>query len=159
MCSKLIFKRFLLKLITESTFIFGIKYYAQTDGYTMEGPLSIVLSDFYLTKLEKDAILPPRKPKFCKRFVDDIFRRRKTNAPDQFLKFLKNYHCNIKLTCETYSEKFLDNTICYNNSSFTPTVHQKVSSKRQNQVDKYIIPPNVFEVVKESALVEFSYSP
>ena len=58
MCIKLIFKRLLLKLITESTFIFNIKYYKQTDGCTMGGPLSVVFSDIYLTKLEKDAILP-----------------------------------------------------------------------------------------------------
>ena len=36
----------------------------------MGGP---VFSDIYMTKVEKDAILPPRKPKLYKRFVDDIF--------------------------------------------------------------------------------------
>ena len=74
-CSKLIFKRLLLKLTTESTFIFNIKYYKQTDGCTMGRLLSVVLSDIYMTKLEKDAILTPRKPKLYKRFVHDIFTR------------------------------------------------------------------------------------
>ena len=36
-CSKLIFKRLILKLTTESSFIFNIKCYKQTDGYTMGG--------------------------------------------------------------------------------------------------------------------------
>ena len=41
-CSKLIFKRLISKLTTESTFTFNIKYYKQTDGCTMGGPLSVV---------------------------------------------------------------------------------------------------------------------
>ena len=81
MCSKPIFKRLLMKLTTESTFIFNIKYFKQTDGCTMGGPLSVVFSDIYMTKLEKDVILPPRKPKVYKRFVGDIFMRRKTIVP------------------------------------------------------------------------------
>ena len=62
-CSKLIFKRLLLKLTTESAFIFNIKYYKETDGCTIGRLLSVVLSDIYMTKLEKDTILTPRKPK------------------------------------------------------------------------------------------------
>ena len=126
MCSKLISKRLLLKLTTESTFIFSIKYYKQTDGCTMGGPLSIVFSDIYMTKLEKGAILPPRKQKLYKRFVDDIFTRRKTNVPDQLLEFLINYHPNIELTYEVNPEKFLD-TKSYNNSSNTNKVHRRVT--------------------------------
>ena len=72
-----------------------------------------------MTKLEKDAILPPRKPKLHKRFVDDIFTRRKANVPDQLLEFLNNYHPIIKLTYEINPEKFLDTKICYNNGSVT----------------------------------------
>ena len=51
MCSKLVFKRLLLKLTTESTFIFNTKYYKQTDGCTMGGPLLVVFSDIYMIKL------------------------------------------------------------------------------------------------------------
>ena len=72
-----------------------------------------------MTKLEKDAILPPRKPKLYKRFVDNIFTRRKANVPDQLLEFLNNYHPIIKLTDEINPEKFLDTKICYNNGSVT----------------------------------------
>ena len=102
MYSKLIFKRLLLKLTTESTLIFNIKYYKQTDGCIMRGPLSVVLSDIYMTRIEKDAILPPKKTKLYKRFVGDIFTRCKTNVPDELLEFLNNYHPNIKLTYESF---------------------------------------------------------
>ena len=124
---KLIFKRLLLKLTTESTFIFNTKCYKQTDGSIMGGPLSVMFSDIYMTKIEKDAILPPRKPKLYKRFVGDIFTRRKTNVPDQLLKFFNNYHPNIKLTYEINQVKFLDTKICYNNSSITTKVHRGVT--------------------------------
>ena len=56
MCKKLIFKRLLLKLTTESTFIFDTKLYRQIDGCTMGGPLSVVFSDIFMTKMEKDAL-------------------------------------------------------------------------------------------------------
>ena len=52
-CSKVIFKYLLLKLTNESTFIFNTKYYKQTDSRIMGGPLSVVFSDIFMTKLEK----------------------------------------------------------------------------------------------------------
>ena len=112
MCSNLIFKRLLLKLTTGSIFIFNIKYYKQTGGFTMGGPLLVVPSDIYMTKLKKDAILPRRKQKLYKCFVGDIFTRRKTNVPDQLLKFLNNYPPNIKSTDEINPKKFLGTKIC-----------------------------------------------
>ena len=224
MCSKLIFKRLSLKLTTGSAFIFNLKCYKQTDGCTMKGLLSVVFYDIYITKLEKDAILPPRKPKLYKRFADDIFTRRKANVPDQLLEFLNNYHPNIKLTYEINPEKFIDTKICYKNSSITIKVYRSITNltphwsssipkkckrnaihrdscraerissdfnkqkmlirqkfdnvgnpspftnsiirdyehkqnKRQQQEDEYIIPPNFFEIAKESILVEFPYCP
>ena len=61
-------------------------------------------SDSYMTKLEKDTILPPRKPKLYKCFVDDSFPRHKTNVSDKVLEILNNYAPGIKLTCETNPE-------------------------------------------------------
>ena len=70
-CSKLIFKRLLLKLTTENTFMFTSSFYKQIDGCTMGGPLSVIFSDIYMTKTERE-VVNPSKPKFYKRFVDDI---------------------------------------------------------------------------------------
>ena len=127
MCSKL-FKQLLLKLTTESTSILNTKYYKQKDGYTTGAPLSVVLFDICMTEHEKDAILPSRRAKLCKSVVDNNFAKRKTNFLDQLLKFLNNYHPNIKLTYEINPEKFLDTKICYNNSSVTTKVHQRVKT-------------------------------
>ena len=44
-CSKLIFKRLLLKLATEVTFTKNNSFCQQTDGCTMGGPLLVTFSD------------------------------------------------------------------------------------------------------------------
>ena len=48
-CSKLIFKPLLLKLTTESNFMFISDFCEQTDGCTMGGPVSVIFSDIYVT--------------------------------------------------------------------------------------------------------------
>ena len=56
-----------------------------------------------MIELEKDAILPPRKPKLHKCLVRNVFTRFKTNISDQLLEFLNNCHLD---TCEINSEVF-----------------------------------------------------
>ena len=70
LCSKLIFKRLLLKSTTENTFIFNSKFYKQVDGCFMGGPPSTMFSNIYMTKQRN--VVEPTKPQFYKRFVDDI---------------------------------------------------------------------------------------
>ena len=70
-CSKLYFKRLLLKLATECTYTFNHKFYKQIDGCTMGGPLSVTFSDIFMIKMESDIVIP-HKPLFYCRFVDDI---------------------------------------------------------------------------------------
>ena len=121
MCRKLITKRLLLRLTTESTFIFNVKCHIQTKFCTLEGPLSVVFSDIYIRKPEKEAILLPRKPKLYQRFVETIFTRRETNVPVQLLELFNNYHPKIKLKYEIDPEKFLGN------GSTTNKEHQRVT--------------------------------
>ena len=47
-CLKLIFKRLLLKLTTENTFMFTSNFYKQIDGCAISGPLSVIFSDIYI---------------------------------------------------------------------------------------------------------------
>ena len=77
----------------------------QIDGISKGGTLSVVLSDCFMNKMERDVVIP-LKPKFYKRFVDefykrfvdDIYRRRKRNEPDELFDKMNSYHPNIKLT-------------------------------------------------------------
>ena len=66
----------MIKLATECTFKFNSRFLKQVDGCTMGGPLSVTFSDIYMVKTENDVIIPS-KPIFYRRFVDDIYSRRK----------------------------------------------------------------------------------
>ena len=97
-CSKTIFRRLMYKLTTECAFQFNQNLFKQTEGCSMGGPLSVTLADIHMIRTEKD-IVTPLKPIFYKRFVDDIYNRRKKDILDNFYEGL-NYHPNIKLTIE-----------------------------------------------------------
>ena len=56
----------------EVTFTFISKFCNQTDGCTMGGPLSVTISDIYITKMERDAVHPFNLI-FCHRYVDDTY--------------------------------------------------------------------------------------
>ena len=81
-CKRSILKTLLLKLTTECTFSINEQLCKQIDRVSMGGALSVVLSDSFMKKMEKDVVIP-FKPKFYKRFVDNIYRRRKRNEPDE----------------------------------------------------------------------------
>ena len=97
-CSKLIFRRLLIKLVAEYTFIFNSKFLKQVNGCTMGGQLSVTFSDIYVVKLENDVVISS-KPIFYWKFVDDIYSRWKLGDNILFDQ-LNNYHPNIKLTIE-----------------------------------------------------------
>ena len=66
--------KLLLKLKTENTFVFNSKFYKQVDECSMGGPLSVIFSNFCMTKTERK-VVEPTKPQFYKRFVDDIINK------------------------------------------------------------------------------------
>ena len=94
----------------------------------MGGTLSVVLSDCFMNKMEKDVVIP-LKPKFYKRFVDDIYRRRKRNEPDELFDKMNSYHPNIKLTIEISPKKFLDTKILRTSNQIQCFVYQKKKKK------------------------------
>ena len=55
-CSKLVFRRLLEKITKDCTFQLCFKFYKQVDSCAMGGPLSVTLSDIYMTKMEDDII-------------------------------------------------------------------------------------------------------
>ena len=76
---------------------------------------SVTFSNIFLTKLEKGKIAP-MKPKFYKRFVDDVITRRRIDQPDQWsgwsiCSYHNTYHPNIKFTVEQSPSKFLDTNL------------------------------------------------
>ena len=127
-CSKIIFTRLLKKLAMESTFIFNKKFYKQVNGCSMGGPLSVTFSDIFMNKMEQD-IVAPLDPIFYRRYVDDIFVRRKLHCNDILFQRLNDYHPNIKLSIETNPTKFLDTKLILNSVRAYDTLVYRKSSK------------------------------
>ena len=123
MQTRSIFKKLLLKLTTECTFSINDQLRKQIDGFSMGGTLSVVSSDCFMNKMEKDVVIP-FKPKFYKRFVDDIYRRRKRNEPEELFDKMNSYHPNIKLIIEISPKKFLDTKILRTSNQILRTSNQ-----------------------------------
>ena len=123
LCSKLIFKRLLLKLTIENTFMLNSKFYKQVDGCSMGGPLSVIFSDIYMTKTERK-VVQPTKPQFYKRFIDIINKRYK-DQPDNLFQALISNHPKVKYTIEVDPDKYLDTKIIQENGIVTTEVNQK----------------------------------
>ena len=76
----------------------------------MGGPVSVIFSDMFMSKIKEDAIVPA-KPIFHKRYVDDTYIHRKKNVNDELFQNLNSYQTNIKLISEENPRKFLDTEI------------------------------------------------
>ena len=66
-------------------------------------PLSVT----FFPKMERD-VARPFNPIFYRRYVDDIYNRRKINKKDDLYEALNKYHKNIGLAVEKSPSKFLD---------------------------------------------------
>ena len=107
LCKKSIFIKLLKKFTQECMFTFNNRPIKQVDGCRMGGPISAVFSNIYLCKMEEDIVIPANLI-FHKRYVDDIYIRRKKHDTDKLFIDLNLYHQNIKLTLEINPNKFLE---------------------------------------------------
>ena len=81
----------------------------------MGGPLSVILSDIYMTKTERKVM----------RFVDDIINKRHKDQPDDLFQELNSNHPKIKYTTEVDPDRFLDTKIIQENGIVTTEVNRK----------------------------------
>ena len=89
----------------------------------MGEPLSVTFSGIYMVKMENDAVIPS-KHIFYRRFVDDIYSRRKLGDNVLFDR-LNGYHPNLKLTIEVNPSKFLDTKLTNINGTYKFNVYRK----------------------------------
>ena len=123
--NKLIFRRLLEKLVSESIFSANNRLYRQTDGCPIGGSFSGIFAGIYMAKIEND-IVKPMKPIFYKRYVDDIFNVRKKGQNDPLFEALNKYHPNMKFTLENNPTKFLDTELIWKEDGHCSTnVYQK----------------------------------
>ena len=77
-----------------------------------------------MRKLEQEVVTPD-KPILYRRYVDDIYRRRKKGIEDTLFKKLNEYHPNMKFTIEENPEHFLDTTINRQQNTITTSLYTK----------------------------------
>ena len=99
----------LVKLCMITNFQFRGNHYELTDGLAMGAPSSPVIANLYMGKLEEKAIpsFDGPKPKFWRRYVDDIFALLKKAKFRKFLTHLNAQHPNIRFTVETEKQNIL----------------------------------------------------
>ena len=124
LCSRLIMKRLLKRLTSDCLFSVNEQLIKQIDGCAMGSPLSVVLSGIFMTKLEKDVVYA-ESPILYRRFVDDIFNRKKINVEDTLLPKLNSYHHKTKFTVKMKLDKFLDTKMKKSeNGQYETSVHR-----------------------------------
>ena len=125
--------RELLTLATkESLFLFDGVYYYQTDGVAMGSPLGPTLANLFMSYYEQIWLTEcplEFKPKFYRRYVDDIFILvEKIEHIEKFKDYLNSKHRNINFTSEIEIEgklPFLDISIDRNAGKFVTSVYRK----------------------------------
>ena len=80
----------------------------------MANPLSPVLANIFMAKLEAD-VVRPFSPPFSDRYADDCFSKKKKGEPDALFECLNLYHPNIVFTVEENTDHFLDTVFSYTN--------------------------------------------
>lgn len=116
-------KRLLQKLTSDCLFSFNNKLYKQTNGCAMGNPLSVILAGIFMSKLEKEVVYP-ENPILFKRYVDDVFRRKKVGEVDTLFTKMNNFHKNIKFEVEINLEKFLDTKLERSGNIYNTTVNR-----------------------------------
>ena len=125
----------LLNLATkESLFLFNNEYFYQTDGVAMGSPLGPTLANLFMSYHEQiwlNECPLDFKPKFYRRYVDDIFILvENIDHIHKFQDYLNSKHPNINFTTEIETNNklpFLDNLIERKSDNFVTSVYRKAT--------------------------------
>ena len=126
------FKQLLTYATKSSCFLFNGTYYCQIDGVAMGSPLGPTLANLFLAYHEEKWLsdCPVQfKPKFFRRYVDDVFLLfGNRDQVKKFLRYMNSRHKNIKFTYEEEQNDtlaFLDIKITRTAGGFTTSVYRK----------------------------------
>ena len=126
----------LMEMATSGIFMYGDKYFKQTDGVTMGSPLGPTMANFCLSHFENQLLEEcddTNGPSLYARYVDDIFCVFRSGiSHESFLNKLNSLHPNLKFTMElgNSSLAFLDTFISLptdDNGTFSSQVFRKAT--------------------------------
>ena len=119
----------MLQICSESIFVYNNAVFKQQDGVAMGSPLAPLLAEWFVSKVENQVIDQSScKPKYYRRYVDDIFALfDSTSNRDAFFNSLNAAHPNLRFTMEvaTTSLPFLDISVSINSEGFRTEVYRK----------------------------------
>ena len=131
----------LLDILLRTTYFkFNGDFYEQTDGATMGGPTSVIVSEIYMQSLETTAITKAdHPPKVWERHVNDVFSIVHKIYLQELLEHINNLHPQIQFTKEEENSSTLpliDTLVQWNHDK---TVSVKIYRKpmHTNQYLKY----------------------
>ena len=116
-------KKLLKRLTSDYLFSINGKLLKQIDGCSMGSPLLVDIAGAFMTKVEKEVVYPTN-PILFKRYVDDIFNRKKKREKDKLLPKLNNYHPTIKFAFEVRLSKFLDTKLKLEEGKYMTSVNR-----------------------------------
>ena len=124
--------RNMLRLCSESVFLYKDAVYKQCDGVAMGSPLAPLLANWFVVRMENKILNNPKhlpyKPKMYRRYVDDIFAVFKSpKERDQFFETINAAHPNLRFTMEVSSSAlpFLDVSVVIKNDAYDIKVYRK----------------------------------
>lgn len=101
-------------------FQYNGKFFMQNKGLAMGSPLSPVLANLFMSKLEVELKQLEDFPRIWWRYVDDVFAVVKRSKIDDVLKMINSQYDSIKFTSEVEVDKslaFLDLKISRNSTN------------------------------------------
>lgn len=108
-------------IFTNNYFEYEKKFYNQTDGCAMGHPISSVIAQLVMEKLETDVLEGITiKPYFFKRYVDDCILAIPKNTENDILNQFNQYNSKIQFTLEKSTQNvinFLDMSLKINNQN------------------------------------------
>ena len=126
------FRQLLTVSVKSSCFLFNDVYYKQIDGVAMGSPLGPTLANLFLVYHEDkwlDNCPLQFRPKYYRRYVDDIFLMFESkNHVKKFLHYMNSRYPNIKFTCEeeiNNNISFLDISITRVNNKLITSLYRK----------------------------------
>jgi hypothetical protein len=115
-------------VVSQKVFKFNNKFYEQESGASIESLLSPWEAEVFMNDLEERLMEKPGKPRFYRRYVDDVIAIIEKGKAEETLELLNSMHSNIEFTVEREQEgklAFLDILIIRNGKNLDFEIYRK----------------------------------